>query len=333
MQSRRFILQAFDPEYGHPAFETMFIVERPEELRTLLGIDAGTDPDFEGWYSLELDEVAAVTRHLGLAFDPERRETFLYRWTDAREVPYLVHTNYELVLMIEGRKQFARMGGEYYPPDRYEGEDRFDRYVAQGLLHKEVELETFAEPLRLKDGRVFEGFRTVYYTRKGEEWRIPAWKLISKASRKSGWNENFERLVGMLFGYEDWQNDWWIEDIRKRGLKWGTALLYLAVTESGLAGIEDAGYRALPRLTSSLKLVCSIWEEPDGEEPRHLMEAADAVALVRFRVKVRPFLDLVGEKQASFHELPPDRIKHLNRLIVGDIEIAMRRGGDILSNT
>ena len=28
----------------------------------------------------------------------------------------------------------------------------------------------------------------------------------------------FERLEGMLFGYEDWQNDWWLEDIRKRGL-------------------------------------------------------------------------------------------------------------------
>ena len=63
------------------------------------------------------------------------------------------------------------------------------------------------------------------------------------------------------------------------------------------------------------------------------MEAADAVALVRFRVKVRPFLDLVGEKQASFHELPPDRIKHLNRLIVGDIDLVMRRDAGELSNT
>ena len=133
--------------------------------------------------------------------------------------------------MIDGRKQFARMGGEYYPPNCHFDESLFDRCVAQGLLHKEVELEEFDEPLRLKDGRVFDGFRTVYYTRKGEEWRIPAWKLISKASRKSGWNENFERLEGMLFGYEDWQNDWWIEDLRKRGLQWGTALLYLAVTE------------------------------------------------------------------------------------------------------
>jgi len=111
-------------------------------------------------------------------------------------------------------------------------------------------------------------------------------RRTSKASRKSGWNENFERLEGMLFGYEDWQNDWWIENLRKRGLTWGAALLYLAVTESGLAGLEDAGYRALPRLTSSLKLLCSTGEEPDDEGARRLMAAADAVAVVRFRVKI-----------------------------------------------
>jgi len=51
------------------------------------------------------------------------------------------------------------------------------------------------------------------------------------------------------------------------------------------------------------------------------------------RVEIRPFLDLVGEKQASVHELPPDRIRYLNRLIVGDIEIAMRRGVGYMSNT
>ena len=47
MQSHRFILQAFDPEYGHPAFETMFVVERLEELRPLLGTAADEDPELE----------------------------------------------------------------------------------------------------------------------------------------------------------------------------------------------------------------------------------------------------------------------------------------------
>jgi hypothetical protein len=33
-----------------------------------------------------------------------------------------------------------------------------------------------------------------------------------KAPEKSGGlNDRFERLEGMLFGYEHWQNDWWIK--------------------------------------------------------------------------------------------------------------------------
>ena len=74
-------------------------------------------------------------------------------------------------------------------------------------------------------------------------------------------------------------------------------------------------------------------EEPDEEEARRLMAGTGAVALVRFRVKIRPFLDLVSGKQASVHELPPDGIRHLNRLIIGDIEIAMRRDAGELGNT
>jgi hypothetical protein len=45
-----------------------------------------------------------------------------------------------------------------------------------------------------------------------------------EAAAKSGWSPDFERLQGMLFGYEDWQNDWWINDLRKRGRKFGIAV-------------------------------------------------------------------------------------------------------------
>ena len=213
-QPRRFILQAIDPDLGHPAFETMFVAERPEELRTLLGAAAEGDPDLEHFYTLEPAEVIAITRRFDVGFDPQGREAYLYQWTHSREVPYLVHTNYELALMVDGRKQFANMYYEY-PPAQHPNEHRFERYVAQGLLHKEVEIEPFDKPIRNKFGHVFDGIRRAYYTRKGEEWRIAAWKLIWKASLKSGWNQHYERLEGMLFGYEDWQNDWWIAQYPK----------------------------------------------------------------------------------------------------------------------
>jgi hypothetical protein len=213
-EARRFILQAIDPDHGSPVFETTFVVDRPEQLRALLGEVASKDPEVKGWYTLDAPELAAINQHFGIVFDPHGHEARLEPWHSLREVPYLVHTGYELPLLLEGRKQFAQMYYEY-PPERHPEEDRFDRYVAQGILHKEVELEPFAKSVRAKVGQRYDGVRTAYYTRKGEEWRIPAWKLIRKASLKSGWNEDFERLRGMLYGYEDWQNDWWIANIRK----------------------------------------------------------------------------------------------------------------------
>jgi len=217
-QLRRFVLSALDADHGSPVFETMFVVDRPEELRELLGASAADDPELEGVYVLDSAELAAVCTRFSVTFDPQSREVRLEPWHSLREVPYLIHMVYELPLLLEGRKQLAQMYYEY-PPERHPEEDFFDRYVEQGVLHKEVELEPFAKPIRCKFGQIYEGVRTAFYTPKGEEWRIEAWKLISKASRKSGWNENFERLTGMLYGYEDWQNDWWIEQFRKRGLQ------------------------------------------------------------------------------------------------------------------
>jgi hypothetical protein len=48
---RRFILSAIDPDLGHPAFESMFVVERLEELRTFLGKAADNDPGLELFYT------------------------------------------------------------------------------------------------------------------------------------------------------------------------------------------------------------------------------------------------------------------------------------------
>ena len=67
---------------------------------------------------------------------------------------------------------------------------------------------------------IIEGLREVYYTPIGEDWRVPAMRLLWAATAKYPWNEGFERLEGMLFGYEEWQIDWWICDARERGRSW-----------------------------------------------------------------------------------------------------------------
>jgi hypothetical protein len=321
-QPRRFILQAIDPDLGCPAFEAMFTTDRPDDLRALLGEVAAADSEFEMHYPLEPAEVAAIVDRFDVPFDAGGREVWLCPWKRMRDdVPYLVHTGYELPLLLEGRKQFARMGGEYYPPHRHWNEEFFDRYVAQGLLHKEIELEKFNEPYRARDDHVVEGFRTVYYTRKGEEWRIAAWKLVAKASAKERWNHTFERLEGMLFGYEDWQNDWWIDRLRKQRHQFGTLLIYAAVTPQELATIETAGYRSLPATKRYLKLLTASTENSKDDEQRRSLLTADATHLVRFRVKTLPFVEIVGNEQIAIRELPPDRVPDLNRLILEAIEV------------
>jgi hypothetical protein len=138
------------------------------------------------------------------------RETWLERLRGGLDAPYLIHTGYELPLLLEGRKKLA-VFGDAYPPDEHWNERYFIPYVEKGAIHREIDIEPFERPSVRKDGTRFNGIRTVYYTSEGEQWRIPAYKLVWQAARKSGWNEHIERLEGMLFGYEDWQMEWWIK--------------------------------------------------------------------------------------------------------------------------
>ena len=121
MQLHLFVLQAFDPQYGHPAFQSMFAVERLEDLREVLGEAAADDPEVDLCYALDPGDVEAVNRRFGLAFETGDRKAALVKRQTGQEPPYLVHTGYELALMIEGRKPFARFDG-MYPPGRFEVE-------------------------------------------------------------------------------------------------------------------------------------------------------------------------------------------------------------------
>jgi hypothetical protein len=326
-EARYFVLQARDPDHGCPVFEARFPVTELDELRVLAGIDPDDDPEFEGSYTLDAAETEAITARFGVAFDAEGREVHLWPWDEQwdkmRRIPYLVHGGYELALLLEGRKQLARFL-DVYPPDRHFDEDRFDRYVAEGILHKEIVVEPFAEPDRRKDGRVLEGHRSVYYSRKGEEWRIQASKLIW-GNTKCGWNEDFERMEGLLFGYEAWQNDWWIADIRRRRYRFGCLSIYRAISADDLTWIEAAGYRALPPTKDSALAVSSLWDPPDEDAARRMTESAGADALVHLNVRAMYFLDLVKGQSGPDHMIPAARIRDLNRNIEGHIEVVAMR--------
>ncbi len=123
----------------HPWLATRFVVSDPAQLRRMLGIDADEDPAVEGCDTLGPEHVRAVCEAFGFGFDSGEREVTLCRDDDlpTRRAPYLVHTGYELPLLLDGRKQLAFFS--------YEGDDspgfprrlrsRFERFVAGGVLH------------------------------------------------------------------------------------------------------------------------------------------------------------------------------------------------------
>jgi len=112
---RRFILQALDPDHGSPVLETLFLVERLDDLRILLGSSADDDPELLSGYDLGAAHLTAIADRFGVTFDPGGREIRLRAWSSTREAPYLIHTGYELPLLLQGRKPFAYFRDSYPP--------------------------------------------------------------------------------------------------------------------------------------------------------------------------------------------------------------------------
>lgn len=330
LHSNHFIVEAFDRDLRCPIAQTLFHVADIASLRSILGVVAGEDPELHQTYHPDDEQLAVLTARLGVKFDRSLLESSnlvigLFRWHPLCEAPYLIHTRYELPLLLDGRKKLAHMD-HIYPPMTFVDEHRFDHWVAEGLLHREEVIEPFDSPVR-----EHLGHRTVYYTPKGEEWRIPASKLIWHAASKSGgWNGHFERLEGMLFGYEDWQNDWWADFWRQRG-GFGGVTLCCPVTLAGLAWIEAAGFRALPPVETPTLVIASYDVDAKAELHAFMLENPDSTAVVRFNVLGQYVMDLMDHQHGGPFHVPAERIHELNRNLRGSIVIVARRD-DLVSS-
>jgi len=123
-----------------------------------------------------------------------------------RALPYAIHTNRELGLMLRGVKPLAKfVGGEGFFPDVVLRCFRmFDRHVASGRF---VRRDQMVEHPTL--GRL----HYVYFALRNDEWRIQA--MIDLISRPGKWSLDREREEGELLGYTSEQNDFWIELCRR----------------------------------------------------------------------------------------------------------------------
>jgi hypothetical protein len=145
LHSNHFILGAFDCDQWCPVAQALFHVADIGSLRSALGVAADKDPELRCTYYLDDEDLAALAARFGVELDRSLLKTAnlvitLSRWHRIYEVPYLPHTGYELPLLLEGRKKLARML-DHYPPMTFSGEDRFDHWVAEGLLHRVLAAE------------------------------------------------------------------------------------------------------------------------------------------------------------------------------------------------
>jgi len=122
-------------------------------------------------------------------------------------LPYQIHTNRELGLMLKGTKPLAAFSDVYggFPDvvDRYLA--MFDRHVDTGRFVK-----TAFVVLNMQGTVRSYNVHHILYALESEEWRL-AEMLALKLEMLSGWSAEQERREGRLLGYEEWQNDIWIE--------------------------------------------------------------------------------------------------------------------------
>ena len=126
-----------------------------------------------------------------------------------RQLPYLVHTNRELGLMLRGTKPLAYfMDVVGLEPDiclRYWR--MFDRHVAVGRLTKREVIEPSPDLPTLE-------YRRLFYALPGQDWRVDA--MLTLLNETGAWSDDHERRFGELLGYEEWQIDYWLAH-RARG--------------------------------------------------------------------------------------------------------------------
>ncbi len=138
-------------------------------------------------------------------------EAELRRPHSIETVPYLVHTGYELPLMLEGRKPFAVFCGDGESASFTRLQSTFAPHVASGQIKRDA--FEFTQMCATSSGGQKE-MRTTYvaYALTGEEWRFERLyrSRLSLHQNWRPWTEADEREEGSLLGYSQEQCDWWI---------------------------------------------------------------------------------------------------------------------------
>ncbi|TCR04253.1 hypothetical protein [Neorhizobium sp. JUb45] len=193
--TERFILKFLSPETGCSAHELCFEAA-PSVIANIMGM---TVDEVMGYAHYPDDrELTAISAAIGVSLPRWPHDVELTRPHLIDTAPYLVHTNFELPLMLDGRKPFAVVSGEddFHPLINLRA--CFSPYVERGeIIARIAEMQA--------GGRTFI---RIYYALPGEDWRFDAYDVLMNGPRP--WTADMEWQLGSILGYSDEQNEWWI---------------------------------------------------------------------------------------------------------------------------
>ncbi|MGF6155619.1 hypothetical protein M2267_000847 [Ensifer sp. KUDG1] len=204
-----FVLSFLSPETATPSHELRFDGDAGDIARAL-DLDGGAIAD-HACYLLDRKDLTALASALGFVLPDTGEEALLRRPHRIDATPYLVHTGYELPLMLEGRKPFAYFGDDPASPWLEETKALFAPHVATGVLL----LDTF-ELAKMcpttTGGEKEERVRYFLYALPGETWRFERFRKRCDQLFYNWrpWTDEDEREEGLLLGYSEEQCDWWM---------------------------------------------------------------------------------------------------------------------------
>jgi hypothetical protein len=195
------ILEIHDPITGCISDEVEF---NDAEIPKLLSILEIENSEFFGiGYDLNTNDIKEVAKNFEKKFSSENVTNAVLRargaWDD---LPYKIHTNRELLLMLAGKKPLSVFYSISLSTDISLGapHDKFEPYIKAGrfVVREYIEIDQQDNSLSM---------RWILYALPAEAWRIDAYILMKKTARLCGWNDGFERFEGSLLGYTDEQNN------------------------------------------------------------------------------------------------------------------------------
>lgn len=212
-----FKLSFLSPKTATPTHELRFDRDAAEIARAL-DLQNGVFLD-HACYRLDQDDLTLLASAVGLALPETGEEAELRRPHALDTVPYLVHTGYELPLMLEGRKPFAFFSDDAASPWLAETKELFAPHVADGTLLADV--FEFSRMCPTTTGGEKEQ-RVLYltYALPEEEWRFARFRQRCHQlfCNWRPWTAEDEREEGLLLGYSQEQCDWWLANRFRRAV-------------------------------------------------------------------------------------------------------------------